>query len=58
MDANVAILVPPRSREERMGKGAFVRQARCGPMMLDMAFSDDPDVCENLKKMYEFTRRQ
>ncbi|PBK83438.1 hypothetical protein ARMGADRAFT_1089280 [Armillaria gallica] len=23
-----------------------------------MAFSDDPDVCENLKKMYGFTRRQ
>ncbi len=27
-------------------------------MMLDMAFSDDPDVCEALKRMCEFTKRQ
>ncbi|SJL16212.1 uncharacterized protein ARMOST_19731 [Armillaria ostoyae] len=61
MDGNVTILTPPRSSEERVGKGESVRKARYGPAMLDMAFSDDPgqcdpDVCEELKKKYEFTR--
>ncbi|SJL16213.1 uncharacterized protein ARMOST_19732 [Armillaria ostoyae] len=63
MDGNVTILSPPRSSEERVGKGESVQKARYGPAMLDMAFSDDPgqcdpDVCEELKKKYEFTRRQ
>ncbi|KAK0496511.1 glycosyltransferase family 90 protein [Armillaria luteobubalina] len=60
MDGNVTILAPPRSIEERAGKGETVQKARYGPAMLDMAFSGgpvqcDPDVCEELKKRYEFT---
>ncbi len=63
MDGNVTILAPPRLSEEQMGKSELVRKARYGPAMLDMAFSDDPvqcdpDVCEELKKMYEFMRRR
>ncbi|KAK0215637.1 glycosyltransferase family 90 protein [Armillaria fumosa] len=63
MDGNVTILAPPRSSEERVGKGESVQKARYGPAMLDMAFSDrpvqcDPDVCEELKKIYEFTKRR
>ncbi len=58
MDGNVTILAP---RMERVGKVESVPKARYGPAMLDMAFSDgpvqcDPDVCEELKKMYEFVR--
>ncbi|KAK0482416.1 glycosyltransferase family 90 protein [Armillaria novae-zelandiae] len=63
MDGNMTILPPPRSGEEPVGKGESVQKARYGPAMLDIAFSDDPvqcepNVCEELKKMYEFTRRR
>ncbi|KAK0449629.1 glycosyl transferase family 90-domain-containing protein [Desarmillaria tabescens] len=63
MDGNVTIFAPPRSREERVGKGEVVRKARYGPAMLDMAFSDDPvhcdpEVCEALAKSYEFAKQQ
>ncbi len=44
-----------------MGKGELVRKAGYhGTAMLDMAFSDEreSDVCEELKKMYEFTKKR
>ncbi len=39
---------------EPVGKGELVRKAKYGLEMIDTAFLDDPDVCENPKRMYEF----
>ncbi|PBK83450.1 hypothetical protein ARMGADRAFT_1037838 [Armillaria gallica] len=39
---------------EPVGKGELVRKARYGLEMIDTAFLEDPDVCENPKRMYEF----
>ncbi|PBK63376.1 hypothetical protein ARMSODRAFT_980030 [Armillaria solidipes] len=58
VETSMTILAPPRLREEPVGNGELVRKARYGPAMLDMAFSDDPDACETLSKLHEFTKWQ
>lgn len=59
MEANAAILASPRVEGGAIGKSELVWKAGYGPAMLNMALSDEreSDVCEELKKTYEFTKK-
>ncbi len=61
MDVNATIVVPLRSREKPVGEGELVRKARYATAILDMVLSDDPgkcdpDLCEGLVRLYNFTK--
>jgi hypothetical protein len=63
MDGTVNILLPNRTRNEKVGEPREMRKARVNPAIMDVAFVGkpilcSPSVCESLEDMYPFQRIQ
>jgi hypothetical protein len=57
------VLRPTKSRNERIGEGIPVVKARLNPVMLDVAFVNNPhscaqSVCEIITEEFEFREYQ
>ncbi|TFK34650.1 glycosyl transferase family 90-domain-containing protein [Crucibulum laeve] len=56
---NVTVLPPTKGDKERVGNGDNVRKALYAPAVADIAFADapvscPPEMCDKLKKIYEY----
>ncbi|KAF8066691.1 glycosyl transferase family 90-domain-containing protein [Lyophyllum atratum] len=63
LNGTVKVLIPPLSKDKRVGEGTDIRRSKINPAMTDVAFAGEPvgcheETCPELLRLYEWRKRQ